>query len=787
MRILKAMAIAASLATPGLMMAGNVPQYTIGRVYTTGEDAPLGEGWDFFDDGTVISTANRQNFEPSVFIFADGTESVNGYRGPGFPIGFDFRIGGHIVDQFAVSSNAMIQLGKGEVDYRGNNIALIARPEGEMYTYESPFQIDMAPIMAGATKGTISYKTIGDEGKRICIVQWRSMLINEISATVDRQKARFSLQMRLYEEDGRVEMAFLGEQSPRSSNGFYTGIHGWDNNDQLIVASDPREGQEYGITNRLVAKDLYNVNMLEKDTYIVWSPEDDDDESFVLTFYPPSDTPAPSAAPVDLKAMQTSDYITVTGKKAEGADATLIVYSNSPFTDADLPADGTSYRVYSNNGEFASIIGNSTVIYYRNEDEFEVTIPEVEPDNTFYIRAYSVNGYPNYNKENVAETSVVTTQLPPTGFFSETREDGANLHWTSDFPVIVAVTTEIPRQYFESYQGVFGQPAADVEVGDEIPGGGKVIYVGDASECFVDNSMLKPNFPNMFRIWNVKEDVVSSTANNTYAIPEITLPYQPEVETWPYALLPVGFETSDETNGWTPRFRDYDSAQSLNGLFASSSKAGYPVSLTLTTPEIPFVKGPVKLEFEWALETERDPAPADPSNPNSPLLPRGREPGWFGEVPGGDPGLHIACGPKGMTKVVETIDKYDGTMVAFQDEGYYDGSAEWMPVSVELGDLSGMNVISFTGSCEKNTLIYLRKISVTQTTGVDEIAPASAGLTVTAISGGISVKAENACDVDIYNILGVRVASLSLSEGETAEAQLPSGVYVAGGVKVVVR
>lgn len=786
MRFLHSLALATALTVPGLLLAGNVPQYTIKRVYTTDDPAPLGEGWSLFDDGTIITERNRQNFVPANFIFADGTEAVNGYRGPGFPIGFDFRLGGNIVDQFAVSSNGMLQLGKGEVDYRGGNINLVMNANG-MAT-NAPFQVCMAPIMGGAFKGTISYKTVGEEGNRICIVQWQTMILNETSAVVDTQRAKFSLQMRLYEADGKLEMAFIGEQSPMTGNGFFTGIHGWDNYDQLVVASNPREGQPASISSPVIAKDLHNVGILERGTYITWSMEDDDDESFVLTFYPAPDTPAPANAPVDLTVRQKGADILVSCKKAEGADATMIVYSNSPFTDADLPVNGVSYRVYDNNGDFITHIGNSTVIYYQNDEDIEVTIPNVEANGNYYVRAYSVNGYPNYNTENFAEYTAMTTQLPPAGFFSETREEGINLHWSSDYPVVIAVSTRMPLEYLDSYQGVFGQPEASVSVGDEIPGGGKVVYVGDGSECLIPNEMLKPNFPNMFRIWNVKDGVISSTANNSYGIPELTLPYEPEVETWPFALLPAGWQTSNENYGWTPRYRDGDRAQSLNGTFASSEQAGYPVSLTLTTPELPFTDGAATLEFEWALETVKDPAPADPDNPTGPMLAQGSEPGWFGEVPGGDPGLHISVGPMGMTQVVKTFDKYEGTMERFHDQGYIDGSSTWIQEKVDLGNLKGLNVISFTGSCQKNTICYLRRIKVSQeNVAVAEIMPVADGLTAAGVKGALSLLSDKAMDVVVYNMFGVRVAEVTLVASEAATIDLPAGIYIVGGIKVVVK
>ncbi len=785
MRLLHSMALAAGLAIPGMLLAGNVPQYSVTRQYTTFADDQLGKGWELFDDGTVITTANRTNFEPACFIFPDGTESVNGYKGEGFPIGFDFRLGGSIVDQFAVTSNGMAQFGKGSVTYLGGNIALVKQP---LLTTDAPFQICMAPIMGGARKGTISYKTIGEEGKRVCIIQWKTMIVDEIAAQIDQQRAKFSLQMRLFEEDGHVELAFIGEQSPMGNLGFFTGIHGWSNDDQIVVATNAAQGQEPSITSPVVAKDLENVGILEPGSYIVWSPLDEDDESFVLTFNPAADTPAPAEAPVDFDAYQSGSSIFVSGKKAADADATIVLYSNVPFAEADLPVDGTTYRVYDNNGDFATILGNSTVIFYNNSETFDIEIPNVEPDGEYYIRAISVNGYPNYNNTKFAEKKLISTQLPPAGFFTETREEGINLHWSSEYPVIVATTTQIPRRYTTTYEGEFGQPDADVKVGDEIQGGGTVIYVGDASECFIENSALKPNFPNMFRIWNVKDGVVSSTASDSYGVPELSMPYVPEVETWPFSQLPVGFETSDETAGWTPRFRDYDHEQSLNGTFLSSKEAGYPVYLSLTTPELPFIAGePATLEFEWALETVRDPAPADPSNPNSPVLPRGREAGWFGEVPGGVPGLQIAVGPMGMTEVVKVIDKYDGTMVPFGDTGFNDGSSSWQKESIVLENVTPKDVITFTGCSEKSSIMYLRKLSVTQKSKVTEIMPAANGLTVAGVQGGIVLTASEAQTVAVYNLLGVRVAEVAFAAGETATVELPSGLYIAGGVKVSVR
>ncbi len=81
----------------------------------------------------------------------------------------------------------------------------------------------------------------------------------------------------------------------------------------------------------------------------------------------------------------------------------------------------------------------------------------------------------------MAEATFVTTQNPPSNFISKSGSRGAQLSWSSLYPVILATTTEHPHLFKDKYVGVFGQPGADVAVGDEIPGGGKVIYVGEDS------------------------------------------------------------------------------------------------------------------------------------------------------------------------------------------------------------------------------------------------------------------------------------------------------------------
>ncbi len=58
--------------------------------------------------------------------------------------------------------------------------------------------------------------------------------------------------------------------------------------------------------------------------------------------------------------------------------------------------------------------------------------------------------------------------------------------------------------------------------------------------------------------------------------------------------------------------------------------------------------------------------------------------------------------------------------------------------------------------------------------------------TVYGTQGAIVVKAEKAATVRVYNITGALVASVNAQPGTTT-VNLPAGIYVANGTKLIVR
>lgn len=755
-------AVAASLfaACPGIVLAGNIRQYSFSKSTRNGYEA--------LTDAVPIVP---EKWSTQSVIYPGGVVKIDKYTGEGFPIGFDFRFGGQIFDQFIVSNTGAIVLGKGTVNFSGHADNYIF---GKDTGYMSSFYAGMTPVMCGTRSGNISYKTEGSEGKRVLTVQFADMVVNETEIGVPLTRCgRFALQIRLYEETGNVQYAFQEIQTPNKNNGLYAMIRGWDNTDAMLLTSD-------GLNNKYQASPKRGGNLLERDTYIIWDADDPDNEyAPVITFSPCMDQTPVHAAPTDLQIVQEGKNVIVSCKRAEGAPATMILASDKPFTEAEVPTDGVTTGVKDADGNYTFSIGNANVLYYDDEETPRAVITDIPEKTSIYVRAFSVNGYPVYDPaEYSVEASLIAAQNPPANFVAETEGAVAHLSWTSKYPVIVAATREHTGS--NVYCGVFGQPKGDVAVGDMIEGGGEVIYTGDASSF--DYTMPEPNTLYLFRIWNVDSTssteggLVSATGSDTEAVPAPTFPWVPDVENYPYNVNPLGWINENGSIGFYPAWRNGDHLTALRAWSIGKE----PTSCA--TPAFPAAIN-AKLTFEFGIETMRDPE-KDPETGIEML--KGYEPGWFGEVEGA--GLTISMGETGQETELKRVTEYNGTMDRFAGDDWQEGSCTYEPVEVEIGEIPAGHRLGFSIKSEKTTAIFIRKIRLeAEINGVATTIATAGDLTVTAGRGEIILSAAAGCKADIYNALGARVASRSLSAGESVRIALPAGIYVAGGQKVVVR
>lgn len=701
----KGLTAALAISVPLLCDAGNIPQYQFSR---------SGDSYAEFSDGTPIPCTWN---EGTVTIYPNNYETPNEHNAQGFPIGFDYRFGGRMVDQFAVSSVGELFLGKGSVHYMGD-----------------AFTIGMTPITKGISKADISYKTTGEDGNRIFTLQFKNATLRETSTI----KGKYSIQIRLYEADGRAEIAFNELETTYEGNGFDTGIHGWDRTDAVqMTAAGINPSLEVTVSPKFAS------NILERDSYIKWDENDYDNfYKFTYTFTPSADTTAPANAPTGLTAIQNGNQLNISCSRAEGADATVVLVSESPFTDNNLPTDGETFRAAYNDAQggqhFPTTIGNAKVLYYGNDSEINLTYSGLVAGTTYYIKAMSANGYPAYGKANSADISYATTQAAPTSLIiNPNSANSISFDIAATNNVIVAATPEKLSGYQKGYVGTFGTPSADAKVGDEIEGGGKVVYVGQPGTATIDcdaNQMM------YLRAWTVKDGVLSATSIDAAGVPVASLPYEPGIENYPVGETLQGWTATEYQFVPLPRAYQGDAAIVAK---TGVDDNGQQIEVSLTSPDLP-LNTSVKLTFDFAMETTRDAAETEEGGV---AIPQGSDPGKFG-----DTGYLRIYGGNTLYKTVNT---YSGTMTSAGSGTNEDGSSTYETVEVDIAEVGNDGKISFRFAVPSFSTLYIKNIRIEQT-GEAPKAPETAPSDLTADedrSGFIYFTANKGADAEYTLVL----------------------------------
>ena len=141
--------------------------------------------------------------------------------------------------------------------------------------------------------------------------------------------------------------------------------------------------------------------------------------------------------------------------------------------------------------------------------------------------------------------------------------------------------------------------------------------------------------------------------------------------------------------------------------------------------------------------------------------------------------------------------KYDRNTLAYKDVEWdlTDNASAIFPMVASNDTLYALSrvrgTVKFIGgeislsSSAFNALVAAFKLPVHTTTAIQAIADANA-INVTATRGTISINAAAPATVNVYNITGALVASVKASEGTTT-VELPAGLYIAAGKKLIVR
>lgn len=701
---------AAAVALPLLASAGNIPQYRVSK-----GDARYAE----FTDGTALSAMQFNN--GNAVLFGDGRMYNSEHIGPGFPIGFDFRLGGRLFDQFAVDNYGNLYLGRGQVHYGADT-----------------FRLGMSTIAYGLYRADVSYKCEGTEGDRVLTVQYKNATLNETGSS----KGKYSLQLRLHESDGRIEMAFSEIDTCYSGlGGFATGLRGWDADDTLWLTAS-------GLDSPVTISDKKKPDMLEGDSFIHWDADDyDNGYRPVYVFHPETDTTAPAASPTDLSVSQSGGTLHISCHRAPDAAATVVLISERPYTEADQPVDGETFRGGQNpaDGRWYTRLGNATALYYGNDDEISVSYSGAEADRSYYIRAIAANGYPAYGRDTAAEVVYTTPQAGPTRLQElGSSTAGVALYCYAEDAVIVAATTEGIPTYGAGYTGVFGTPGADAAEGDLIDGGGKVIYAGQPGPFMVYTDANRLTY---LRAWTVREGVLSSASLDSAVVPGVSFPYGPDIEDYPLNIPMLGWTTTPDE--YVPVDRAYGHDRAVCATSIGDTE------VTLTSPV--FISDrDMTLTFEIAMETEKEAAPGEEGQ----VMMQGYEPGQFDDTGY----LRILSGETTLKEITE----YNGTMTRVSTGGNEDGSSTFESVEVNVPATGEAQTVTFAFSTPRKSRLYLRALRIGQTGQPLTVVPVT-DEELPAIPTDLSA-------ATIYTITGARIHAATA-------ADLPAGFYIIDGRK----
>jgi len=740
-----------ALAVPVIMSAGNIPQYQ----FSAGTDyySPLRNGTHIYTlDGGQRASA----------IFANGSVTSDGQTALGFSIGFDFVYGGNVVNQFVPTTHGAVFFGKDYV--RVNSSASLALKAGDHMGYET-MVAGVVPAEEDTKYADISYLTTGEEGNRVCTIQFSEITLDESNPWTSVY-GTYSLQMRLYEADNSIEFALDELSAPALDNKLFMGLRGWDSADGLFLKSDNMRANGCTVGSSTAPTSNDYESLVKWDCY---NNPNIEPARLCYRFTPSTNTQLPTVGPSNLNVVQEDDNLKISCTKATGADATVILISEHPFTDADYPVDGATFpiKTYQKGDAFVTTFGNATALYYGKDSDISVTYPGVKSAVSYYVAAVSANGVPMYDKAHASIFTMSAANEPPTNVTIMPGKDELTISWSNPVETILAYTTErIPleqQNYPYRTAGTFGQPAVDVAEGDEIEGGGKVAYVGSDQEVTIKvpkNEMI------YFALWSKDGEIISSKYTSAYGITYTSLPYEPKLENYNYKLVPQGWNSTD--GGIS--YRVLQRAGGEDALYAISEN-NEPVL------ESPLITLPAEAEisFEYALETAADADGITIGNPEN-----GTVPGYFGanRLSDGDEEhcLWVAAGENRLGSVV----KYDGKM---QDTGelYVRGTSEFRPFTCKVTKLDNQRTRLRIGFKTTNTSeLWIRNLKVTAPEGseIEGVDGENISL-VMAGKGFISVSA----DTEIYSIDGRKVASLH----GPATIQLPAGIYIANGSKVLVK
>jgi hypothetical protein len=461
-----------TLVLAGFLFSGTVQAQVI---YGYGFESSI-SAYTEISGGTIVwqGADNGDNTLARLLFYSPAEKSKDPVvDAPGIPIGFDFSYDNQAVNRFVISAQGAIILGKDKVTANTDPAYLLTQSlsaggatywgagnTGVIGTLKQGFPTDVS----ASSNTEIAYKTEGEAPQRILVVQFKNI---RLALTNDgSRQMSINHQIRLYESSNKIEFIYNGWASNDAAAAleFHVGLKGSVLGDIHLRTSSWGES--------IQAPDSPDLRITDTRIKGVVS------SGLTFTFTPPAVCNAPpEQVPVMVFDPSTSTGISGRFAPVASADHYLTVVSKSAALDA-VPQEGRYYAT-------GDALGNGTVIGYGTGNTF--ASGNLSSATTWYVHVFTANSYclsgPKYNP--LPLTSSVNTLLGPPDFFVKDVEyEKLTLSVTtgnSNQKVLIASSDKAAVKGTSIYQyGVFGTPSGTLNVGDEIAGGGKVIYKGEA-------------------------------------------------------------------------------------------------------------------------------------------------------------------------------------------------------------------------------------------------------------------------------------------------------------------
>lgn len=457
---------------------------------------------------------------------------------PGIPLGFEFPYAGESFTHFLFTAGGAVILGGETI----GGLVLGGTMDGSMgkfifnsmsnvlgcVTFWAPYCLENTEIsyLTEDNALTIQYRNLGFA---------RTMSSSTVTPV--------DMQLRLT-SDGDVKISFAGWSSMGEDMTGQVRVALKGSGDSLLTLLGAADG------NNIVGSTLDYYSESARDVNVYSTLPD----GFTMTIGPSNEECVAPETDGVLNVSTTSGTLDASFETVSGeSDCLLFVLSEAPITWT--PRDGTEYEVGEKTGGITVISAGRTT---------NVFVEELKPDTRYYVGVWPYNNIglnaPKYQKNGQTPPFAISARTMVGAPQGVTVAASTVNTLTLDIEgndrnqrVIVLMTEEVERNDNVSDDPLVGgiDPYKEYKVGDEIEGGGEVVYIGAPGEGIVIDG-LSASTPYYFAAYTLVDDETGYTSGSSEGVfaagtTVVVPPYEMDFSRERRFVPPAGWEAYWDT------------------------------------------------------------------------------------------------------------------------------------------------------------------------------------------------------------------------------------------------